>query len=104
MTTESQKSIFPQRVKFADETSVTGQEDATQREEANGVLTEDSGNCDTPVPPNAENVDPLAVPEERRRRIATVQDEEVRWANLKNLKTVLRGDESTLTYRAARDA
>ncbi|OWZ12657.1 LOW QUALITY PROTEIN: hypothetical protein PHMEG_00014143 [Phytophthora megakarya] len=98
---------------FADETSVTGEEDATQREEANGVPTEDSvrqeaelsritvPNCDTPVSPNAENVDSLTVQRERRRRIATAQDEKLRWANL---KTVLRGDESTLTYRAARDA
>ncbi|OWY94796.1 reverse transcriptase, partial [Phytophthora megakarya] len=36
-----------------------------------------------------------------QRRIATAQDEELRWANL---KTVLRGEESTLTYRAERDA
>ncbi|OWZ04194.1 hypothetical protein PHMEG_00023943 [Phytophthora megakarya] len=47
-----------------------------------------------------QNVDPLTVQEERRRRIATAEDEELRWANL---KTVLRGDESSLTYRAARD-
>ncbi|OWZ15481.1 reverse transcriptase [Phytophthora megakarya] len=32
---------------------------------------------------------------------AVTQDEELRWANL---KTVIRGEESTLTYRAARDA
>ncbi|OWY96375.1 hypothetical protein PHMEG_00033367 [Phytophthora megakarya] len=38
---------------------------------------------------------------ERRRRLTTTQDEELLWASL---KIVLRGDESTLTYRAARDA
>ncbi|OWZ13828.1 hypothetical protein PHMEG_00012789 [Phytophthora megakarya] len=58
-------------------------------------------NCDTPVLPDAEDVDPLTVQRERRRRIATAQDEELRWVNL---KTVVRGEESTLTYRAARDA
>ncbi|OWY91631.1 reverse transcriptase, partial [Phytophthora megakarya] len=44
---------------------------------------------------------PLTVQRERRRRIATARDEGLRWANL---KTVLRGEASTLTYRAARDA
>ncbi|OWZ13983.1 LOW QUALITY PROTEIN: reverse transcriptase [Phytophthora megakarya] len=84
-----------------------------KREEANGVPTEDSvrleaelsrvavPNCDTPVLPDAEDVDPLTAQRERRIRIATAQVEEFRWANL---KTVLHGDESTLTYRAARDA
>ncbi|OWY98159.1 hypothetical protein PHMEG_00031143 [Phytophthora megakarya] len=103
----------PKRVRFADETSVTGGEDVTQREEANGMPTEDSvrletefsrvtaPNGNTPALPDAEDVDPLTVQRERRRRIATAQDEELRWANL---KIVLRGDESILTYRAARDA
>ncbi|OWY94297.1 LOW QUALITY PROTEIN: hypothetical protein PHMEG_00036012 [Phytophthora megakarya] len=90
-----------------------GGEDVTQREKANGVPTEDSvrqeaelsrvtaPNGNTPASPDAEDVDPLTVQRERRRRIATAQDEELRWANL---KIVLRGEESTLTYRAARDA
>ncbi|OWZ06097.1 hypothetical protein PHMEG_00021701 [Phytophthora megakarya] len=91
----------------------TGGQDVTQEEEANGVPTEASvrleaefsrvtvPNGDTPVFPDAEDVDPLTVQRERRRRIATAQEEELRWANL---KTVIRGEESTLTYRAARDA
>ncbi|OWZ08725.1 reverse transcriptase [Phytophthora megakarya] len=92
---------------------MAGEEDATQREETNGVPTEDSAhpeaelsratepNCDTNVSPNAKGLDPLTVQRERRRRPTTAQDEELRWANL---KTVLRGDESTLTHRTARDA
>ncbi|OWY92459.1 reverse transcriptase [Phytophthora megakarya] len=111
VTTRLQAKTKPKRVRFADETSVTGEEDATQREEANGVPTEDSvrletelsrvtaPNGTTPTLPDAEDVDPLTVQRERRRRIATAQDEELR-----DLKTVLRGGESTLTYRAARDA
>ncbi|OWZ09488.1 hypothetical protein PHMEG_00017803 [Phytophthora megakarya] len=55
----------------------------------------------TPASPNAGDVDPLKIQKERRRRIAVAQDEELRWANL---KAVLRGDESVLTYRAVRDA
>ncbi|OWZ09084.1 hypothetical protein PHMEG_00018269 [Phytophthora megakarya] len=103
----------PKRVRFADETSVTGGEDVTQREEADCVPTEDSvrqetelsrvpvPNGNTPALPDAEDVDPLTIQRERRRRFATAQDEDLRWANL---KIVLRGEESTLTYRAARDA
>ncbi|GMF56412.1 unnamed protein product [Phytophthora fragariaefolia] len=34
-------------------------------------------------PPSAEDVDPLEVQEERRRRVGRAQDEELRWANLK---------------------
>ncbi|OWY91942.1 hypothetical protein PHMEG_00039247, partial [Phytophthora megakarya] len=37
-----QEVIYAPITEFADETSVTGEEDATQREEANGVPTEDS--------------------------------------------------------------
>ncbi|OWY91672.1 hypothetical protein PHMEG_00039650, partial [Phytophthora megakarya] len=92
------------RVRFADETSVTGEEDVAPREEANGVPTEGSGrqetelsrvtapNGNTPALPDAEDVDPLTIQREHQRRIATAQDD------------VLRGGESTLTYRAARDA
>ncbi|OWZ13656.1 hypothetical protein PHMEG_00012983 [Phytophthora megakarya] len=113
VTTRLQAKSKPKRVRFANETSVTGEEDVTQREEANDVPTGDSvrkeaelsrvtvPNSDTPVLPDAEGVDPLTVQRERRRRIATAQDEVLRWANL---KTVHRGEESTLTYRAARDA
>ncbi|OWZ15534.1 hypothetical protein PHMEG_00010811 [Phytophthora megakarya] len=82
-TTRFQARSKLKRVRFADETSVTGGEDVTQREETNGVPTEDSvrletelsrvtvPNCDTPVLPDAEDVDPLTVQRERRRRIAS---------------------------------
>ncbi|GMF34580.1 unnamed protein product [Phytophthora fragariaefolia] len=52
-------------------------------------------------PPRAEDVDPLEVQEERRRRVGRVQDEELRWANL---KLVLKGESSSLGYKAAREA
>ncbi|OWZ07653.1 reverse transcriptase [Phytophthora megakarya] len=66
--TTLQAKLKPKRVRFADETSVT--EDVTQREEVNGVPTEDSArleaefsrvtapNGDTPVLPDAEDVPP----------------------------------------------
>ncbi|GMF49733.1 unnamed protein product [Phytophthora fragariaefolia] len=56
----------------------------------------------TERPPSAEDVDPLEVQEERRRRAGRVpQDEELRWANI---KSVLKGESSSLGYKAAREA
>ncbi|GMF53812.1 unnamed protein product [Phytophthora fragariaefolia] len=55
----------------------------------------------TERPPSAEDVDPLEVQEERRRRVGRAQDEELRWANL---KLVLKGESSSLGYKAAREA
>ncbi|GMF56323.1 unnamed protein product [Phytophthora fragariaefolia] len=52
-------------------------------------------------PPNAEDVVPLEVQEERRRRFGMAQDEELRWANL---KLVLKGESSSLGYKAAQEA
>ncbi|GMF36297.1 unnamed protein product [Phytophthora fragariaefolia] len=55
----------------------------------------------TERPPSAEDVDPLEVQEERRRRVGRAQDDELRWANL---KLVLKGESSSLGYKAAREA
>ncbi|GMG15245.1 unnamed protein product [Phytophthora fragariaefolia] len=52
-------------------------------------------------PPSAEDVDPLEEQEERRRRVGRAQDEDLRWANL---KLVLKGESSSLGYKAAREA
>ncbi|GMF44362.1 unnamed protein product [Phytophthora fragariaefolia] len=52
-------------------------------------------------PPSAEDVDPLEVQEERRRRVGRAQYEELRWANL---KLVLKGGSSSLGYKADREA
>ncbi|GMF20884.1 unnamed protein product [Phytophthora fragariaefolia] len=51
-------------------------------------------------PPNAEDAEPLEVQEERRRRVGRAQDEELRWANL---KLVLKGESSSLGYKAAQE-
>ncbi|GMF42351.1 unnamed protein product [Phytophthora fragariaefolia] len=52
-------------------------------------------------PPSAEDVDPLEAQKQRRRRVGTAQDEELRWANL---KLVLKGESASLGYKAAREA
>ncbi|GMF29474.1 unnamed protein product [Phytophthora fragariaefolia] len=54
-----------------------------------------------PTIPNAEDIDPVAVQNERRQRIAKAQEEVLKWANL---KAVLRGNSAKLGYKAARDA
>ncbi|GMF31087.1 unnamed protein product [Phytophthora fragariaefolia] len=51
--------------------------------------------------PNAEDIDPVTVQTERRRRIAKAQEEELKGANL---KAVLRGNSAKLGYKATRDA
>uniref|UniRef100_H3H680 Integrase catalytic domain-containing protein n=1 Tax=Phytophthora ramorum TaxID=164328 RepID=H3H680_PHYRM len=108
-TTRHQAKARKKRVQFADEISVIGPNDAAERDEANGVTTEaqnelraeqSNNEADSSVP-NAEDVDPVVIQEERRRRISAAQDEELRWSNL---KAVLRGKETDLSYRAARDA
>ncbi|GMF47882.1 unnamed protein product [Phytophthora fragariaefolia] len=56
----------------------------------------------TERPPSADDVDSLEVQEERRRRVGRAQDdEELRWANI---KSVLKGERSSLGYKAAREA
>ncbi|KAG2765587.1 hypothetical protein Pcac1_g22841 [Phytophthora cactorum] len=54
-----------------------------------------------PATPAAEDIDPVAVQRERRRRIAAAQDEEKKWLNLKK---VLRGQAEMLSYKEAQDA
>uniref|UniRef100_H3GYL0 Uncharacterized protein n=1 Tax=Phytophthora ramorum TaxID=164328 RepID=H3GYL0_PHYRM len=93
-TTRHQAKARKKRVRFADETSVIGPDDAAERDEVNGVTTEaqselraeQSSNEADPGAPNAEDVDPVVIQEERRRRISAAQDEELRWSNLKAVR------------------
>ncbi|KAE8905220.1 hypothetical protein PF003_g11049 [Phytophthora fragariae] len=89
-----------------------GQDDAARLAESNAVPTEvqnvqeetppptEALTATTPAPPDAEDVGPLSVQEERRRRVPAAQDEELRWSNL---RAVLRGEDASLGYKAARD-
>ncbi|GMF10185.1 unnamed protein product [Phytophthora lilii] len=105
----SEKEAKRKRVRFADETpetrpeAVKNSEEAPQdpsetsfqmlEENAAQDLTEDANST---MPPSATDIDPAEVQEERRRRLAASQDEELRWAHL---KAVLSGEESKLSYR-----
>ncbi|KAE8877803.1 hypothetical protein PF003_g38094 [Phytophthora fragariae] len=78
-----------------------GQDDAARLAESNAVPNEahnmleetlsptEALTAGTPAPPDAEDVDPLSVQEERRRRVAAVQDEELRWSNVTKSAQIL---------------
>uniref|UniRef100_H3HA23 RNase H type-1 domain-containing protein n=1 Tax=Phytophthora ramorum TaxID=164328 RepID=H3HA23_PHYRM len=74
-TTRHQAKVRKQRVWFADEASILGPNDVAERDEANGVTTEaqnelraeQSSNEADPGAPNAEDVGPVVIQEERRR-------------------------------------
>ncbi|KAE8902557.1 hypothetical protein PF003_g13675 [Phytophthora fragariae] len=84
-----------------------GQDDATRLAESNAVLNEaqnvqeetlpptEALTVATPTTPDAEEVDPLSVQEERRRKVAAAQEEELRWSKL---RAVLRGEYASLGY------
>ncbi|OWZ16238.1 hypothetical protein PHMEG_0009996 [Phytophthora megakarya] len=94
-TTRSQTKTKKKRVHFEDEVS-----GLTTTAEATEAATEHS---ETQVrnEPTADDIDPVTVQEERRRRIAQTQDEELGWSNL---KAVLRCETTTMTYKEAREA
>ncbi|KAG3062656.1 hypothetical protein PI125_g24496 [Phytophthora idaei] len=97
-------------VRFADEYAEVVSKAHEQRGERGEGANESSfderssshpSNIVPPATPDAEDIDPVAVQRERRRRIAAAQDEEKKWLNLKK---VLRGQAETLSYKEARDA
>ncbi|POM73960.1 Hypothetical protein PHPALM_9140 [Phytophthora palmivora] len=105
-----QAKVNEKRVRFANETSAVDRREADSQDKAsdmptnaqNQVREEQPSAEDSPsTAPSANDIDPLTVQRERRRRIAVAQDEELRWSNR---KTVLRGGDSKLGYRAARDS
>ncbi|KAG3185798.1 hypothetical protein C6341_g4243 [Phytophthora cactorum] len=97
-------------VRFANEHAEVVSKAHEQRGERGEVANESSfderssshpSNTVPPATPAAEDIDPVAVQRERRRRIAAAQDEEKKWLNLKK---VLRGQAEMLSYKEARDA
>ncbi|GMF52006.1 unnamed protein product [Phytophthora fragariaefolia] len=108
---KSHKSTAKKRVRFTDthdEDSEALPVEPEPPDRPNDVTTESSHveNGETSHgaaerPRSTEDVEPLEVQEERRRRVGRAQDEELRWANL---KLVLKGENSSLGYKAAREA
>ncbi|OWZ17197.1 hypothetical protein PHMEG_0008892 [Phytophthora megakarya] len=95
-TTRSQAKTKKKRVHFEDEVP-----EGTTNAEATEAATETSETQEVRYEPKANDIDPVTVQEERRHRIAQVQDEELRWSNL---KAILRGEITAMTYKEAREA
>ncbi|GMF27871.1 unnamed protein product [Phytophthora fragariaefolia] len=97
--TRQKKQTAKKRVRFADthdEDSEVLPVELEPPDRSNDVTTESSHveNGETSPgaaerPPSAEDVDQLEVQDERRRRVGRAQDEELRWANLKLVLTLL---------------
>ncbi|GMF47859.1 unnamed protein product [Phytophthora fragariaefolia] len=110
-TEKSHKSAAKKRVRFADahnEDSEALRVEPEPPDRPNDATTESSHVENGEIfpgaaepPPGAEDIDPLEVQEERRRRVGRAQAEELRWANF---KLVLRGESSSLGYKATREA
>ncbi|OWZ20729.1 hypothetical protein PHMEG_0004824 [Phytophthora megakarya] len=79
--TRSQSKTQKKHVRFADE------QQKTHKGPTSGAEQKEL---------NAEDFDPVVVQAEWRRRIATAQDEELKWCNLKKM---LRGEADKLKYR-----
>ncbi|GMF50585.1 unnamed protein product [Phytophthora fragariaefolia] len=106
--TRYQKKSRRRRVRFADVRPSGSNEGLAEYDSHPGNSSKDNEAIQTspdnsseesqtlPTIPNAEDIDPVAVQNERRRRIAKAQEEEVKWANL---KTVLRGNSAKLGYK-----
>ncbi|GMF39365.1 unnamed protein product [Phytophthora fragariaefolia] len=107
-----QKKSRRKRVRFADVRPSGSNEDLAEYDrrpdnssKANEAIqtSPDNSNEESqtlPTIPNAEDIDAVAVQNERRRRIPKAQEEELKWAHL---KAVLRGNTAKLGYKAARD-
>ncbi|OWY90553.1 hypothetical protein PHMEG_00041270, partial [Phytophthora megakarya] len=101
-TTRSQTKTKKKRVHFEDEVPEgTTNTEATEAVNENSETQEQRPSAEVRYEPTADDVDPVTVQEERRRRIAKAQDEELRWSNL---KAVLRGETTAMTYKEAREA
>ncbi|OWY98741.1 reverse transcriptase [Phytophthora megakarya] len=99
----SQARKMIKRVHFEDDLEDSAVEAETEAE----ALTDNSRaeaqrtNTEAQHMPNADDIDPVTVQEERRRRISKAQDEEQRWSML---KAILRGETAKTSYKEARDA
>ncbi|OWZ09422.1 hypothetical protein PHMEG_00017877, partial [Phytophthora megakarya] len=101
-TTRSQSKTKKKRVHFEDE--VPGGTTNTEVTEAANEDSETQGqrpSAEVRHELTADDIDPVTVQEERRRRVAKAQDEELRWLNL---KAVLRGETTATTYKEAQEA
>ncbi|KAE8956077.1 hypothetical protein PR001_g31862, partial [Phytophthora rubi] len=96
--TRSQAKTTKKQVRFAKEPQKQDATDITTSAETEMLPEQIRA---PPAAPGADDIDPVEVQSERRRRIATAQGEELRWSDL---KAVLQGEVEKLGYKAARNA
>ncbi|OWY96878.1 hypothetical protein PHMEG_00032741 [Phytophthora megakarya] len=98
----SQTKTKKKRVHFEDEVPEgTTNTEATEAVKENSETQEQRPSAEVLHELTADDIDPVTVQEERRHRIGKAQDEELRWSNL---KAVLRGETTGMTYKEAREA
>ncbi|ETO62475.1 hypothetical protein F444_19621 [Phytophthora nicotianae P1976] len=111
MAVMTRRQAKAKRVRFADEHSEQapkGRDQGKERDEMVKVHSPDNISQDQlsstkrTSAPGAEDVDPIEIQRERRRRIAKAQDKEQKWANIK--KKMLRGEAERMSYKEARNA
>ncbi|OWZ17183.1 LOW QUALITY PROTEIN: hypothetical protein PHMEG_0008915 [Phytophthora megakarya] len=101
-TTRSQATTKKKRVHFEDEVlEGTINAEATWAANENSETQVQRPSAEVRHEPTADNIDLVIVQEKQRCRIAKAQDEELRWSNL---KAVLRGETTAMTYKEAREA
>ncbi|KAG3150007.1 hypothetical protein PI124_g15893 [Phytophthora idaei] len=107
MAVTTRQAKAKKHVRFANEHAEVISKAHEQRGERGEVANESSfderslnhpSNTVPPATPDAEDIDPVAVQRERRRRIAAAQDDVV------EPQEVLRGQAEMLSYKEARDA
>ncbi|ETP24482.1 hypothetical protein F441_02534 [Phytophthora nicotianae CJ01A1] len=110
MAVMTRRQAKAKRVRFADEHSEQAPKGREQCKERDGVVNEHSPDNISQDQPSStkrtsalggEDVDPIEIQRERRRRIAKAQDKEQKWVNIKK---VLRGEAERMSYREARNA
>ncbi|OWZ06928.1 hypothetical protein PHMEG_00020752 [Phytophthora megakarya] len=91
------------RVHFEDDPEDSAVEAETEAEALidNSQAEVQQTNAETQHTPNADDIDPVTVQEERRRRISKAEDEEQRWVMLNAIR---RGETTNMSYKKARDA
>ncbi|OWZ00158.1 hypothetical protein PHMEG_00028721 [Phytophthora megakarya] len=101
--TRSQARKGSKRVHFEDDLEDSGVEAETEAETLadNSQVEPQRTNAEAQHSPNADDIEPVIIQEERRRRISEAQDEELRWSML---KAILRGETTKMSYKEARDA
>ncbi|OWZ08040.1 LOW QUALITY PROTEIN: hypothetical protein PHMEG_00019478 [Phytophthora megakarya] len=82
-------------------TTNTAATETTETATGDSAMQAQRPNAEVRYGPTDDDIDPVTVQEEQRRRIAQAQNEELMWSNL---MAILRGETTTMTYKETREA